>query len=373
MLHQEHLNQMMENCALGEGGGGQVGNSITKAGASGGAAAEVPRPSNGGAAFAHTAGTAAPSQSSASSNMRICGKVVKSNENESSQPDATEEFSPGDVGKSATSTEQKAANQAEEAAKLDNVGSNRNNSSSYADNEVNKDDAAASKCVNTAGKDYDESNNSDDKTSYGTSTASNGDAGACYDGNEAGDDSGSNSDNATGYGGNAANNGNNAASHADNTVSDVANEATNYAIRAVELPPRPPPRGQPQPAPVKVVPKTRSEREKRYRLISRQLATLIHARECESDENALNAGALWNCTVPYCREMKHVLDHLIECQNSTNCRERFCLSSRQMICHWKNCRKPSCRVCLPLPLPGPCRDLERIFSANRRPFQEGYY
>lgn len=46
--------------------------------------------------------------------------------------------------------------------------------------------------------------------------------------------------------------------------------------------------------------------------------------------------------------MKDVLNHMTSCQAGKSCTTPHCASSRQIITHWKTCRRPDCPVCLPL-------------------------
>jgi len=49
--------------------------------------------------------------------------------------------------------------------------------------------------------------------------------------------------------------------------------------------------------------------------------------------------------------MKNVLLHLPNCQMGRNCTIQHCASSRQIIAHWKQCKRPDCAVCQPLKPP----------------------
>ncbi|ODN05087.1 hypothetical protein Ocin01_01573 [Orchesella cincta] len=87
--------------------------------------------------------------------------------------------------------------------------------------------------------------------------------------------------------------------------------------------------------------------EAAQKVIRQQLVLLLHAHSCQQKDVADDGDS--ECTLPYCKKTKEVLNHIRNCVQGTDCDWDHCIAYQQIIAHWKHCsQKKRCSICGPI-------------------------
>ena len=53
------------------------------------------------------------------------------------------------------------------------------------------------------------------------------------------------------------------------------------------------------------------------------------------------------CPISHCQTIKNVVQHQISCHSDLSCQEPHCISTREILNHWRDCTHNDCPVCKP--------------------------
>jgi len=86
---------------------------------------------------------------------------------------------------------------------------------------------------------------------------------------------------------------------------------------------------------------------KAEKVLQQQLVLILHAHNCQIKE-IMDTEHTYKCSLPYCHEMKQVINHIRGCAEREDCGFRHCNSSVELIAHYKSCRCKDCSICAPV-------------------------
>ncbi|CAL4086559.1 unnamed protein product [Meganyctiphanes norvegica] len=83
----------------------------------------------------------------------------------------------------------------------------------------------------------------------------------------------------------------------------------------------------------------------RKRMLQEDLVLLLHAFNCQQYEYPKGQPRVKRCNLPHCQTLSNVLTHMRTCLSGRLCPYPLCVTSREIMFHYKNCGNLECAVC----------------------------